>query len=1278
MAARPRAFISYARADGEAFATALRKRLQAEQPELTLWQDRNELEGGIGWWKQIADALEQVEILIMVMTPAVIESVIARKEWRYARQQGVRICPVIGSDPRQFEFSRLPSWMRKVHCYDLEREWDTFVGYLVTAPRQSRVPFMAPDQRGDFIDRPSEYQALLSLLMDRARVNPVAMTTALQGAGGFGKTTLAAAACHDDDVIAAYDDGILWVTLGERPAIQQELTKLYAALTGERPAFVDADDASIELAARLEDKNCLIVLDDVWDANDVRPFLRGGRQCSRLITTRRLQVITGTGASQVLVDEMTEDESVAMLVSRLSSTPASMAPFRQLAKRLGEWPLLLRLAASQLRERIERGDSLDGALAFVNRALDRRGAVAFDRASATVRDAAVSTTVGSSLALLGPEDRVRAIELSIFAEARNIPLSAAAALWDLDDFDTEELVQRLDDASLVEFDLKTGQLRMHDVLRSHLRAQLADETSVHRRLVTSRWSDPYALPDDFAWRWIGWHLVQAGRIDRLHELLLDFGWLTAKLRRSDVQTLIRDFGFAGSAQPYVTVTDALRLAAYNVDRDPDQLLVQMRGRLERGQSPALDRLLDSAVSAGMTPRIVFGYPSLTHPGGALTRIIKGHADPVETIEIAPDGRFALSGAADWKLKLWDIETWRMVRSFEGHAGTVHAAAFAYGGRHLVSGSQDRTLRVWDVETGRCRSVLRGHHEPVRGVAVALTREMAASVAEDGTVRLWDLAQGQSKRLFKGDFHQLRGIAFTPDDRHVIFGAGDGTLRMLSVDSGQETAVFEGHTAMVNAVAIAPDGCTALSASDDGTLRLWDVATRRSRMTLRGHQGSIGCVAFDARLVRAVSGGADKTLRLWNLQSGEQSDMFEGHAGTVRAVALLEGGMQAVSGSADRTLCCWRLDGSAATTAFQRQTGAVSMLGISQDGRAALSGSSRGALAMWKLGAAAGFRALDGHSHAVQAVRMTADGKHALTASRDHTLCLWNLEDGRAVHILLGHWDGVSDAVITPSGNRAASISADRTIRVWDLERGIPLRVLIGSETLRRLDYLRQRGLVSDTDATLVVDNTTLPVNRGARLAISSDGTRVVFADGSTIAVWHTDTGHVMAVTLDDFDTVELAIDADAHLAVVGSMLGTLCVVDLDAGQVVHTLDPRRGMARTSRLLDIVIDESGRQAVTASRDGTFHFWNLSSGTETASFDGGVASADAVAIAPDTRFAYSVAGDTLMPIDLRSQAQLQRVSLDHNITALAVSAEGTHLAVGDESGRVHFLSLEAAGA
>jgi hypothetical protein len=59
MPSLPRVFLSYARTDGEAFATAPRHRLKQAEPEITLWQDRAELEGGRGWWTQIEAALDQ-------------------------------------------------------------------------------------------------------------------------------------------------------------------------------------------------------------------------------------------------------------------------------------------------------------------------------------------------------------------------------------------------------------------------------------------------------------------------------------------------------------------------------------------------------------------------------------------------------------------------------------------------------------------------------------------------------------------------------------------------------------------------------------------------------------------------------------------------------------------------------------------------------------------------------------------------------------------------------------------------------------------------------------------------------------------------------------------------------------------------------------------------------------------------------------------------------------------------------------------------------------------
>ena len=109
----PRIFLSYARRDGEEYARNLRIKLQTKQPEINLWQDRAEMEGGVGWWKQIEEALDQVRFLVIVMTPAAMQSEMTRKEWRYARQRGVNVYPVKGCREEELDYASLPNWMRE-------------------------------------------------------------------------------------------------------------------------------------------------------------------------------------------------------------------------------------------------------------------------------------------------------------------------------------------------------------------------------------------------------------------------------------------------------------------------------------------------------------------------------------------------------------------------------------------------------------------------------------------------------------------------------------------------------------------------------------------------------------------------------------------------------------------------------------------------------------------------------------------------------------------------------------------------------------------------------------------------------------------------------------------------------------------------------------------------------------------------------------------------------------------------------------------------------------
>src|SRR6266568_3978328 len=259
----PRVFISYARSDGEQFAAQLRKRLLDEQ--IPLWQDRVGMEGGRDWWQQITEALDVVEFMMLVMTPAAMRSEMVRKEWRYARQQGVCVYPINGVP--DLDFTSMPHWMRSAHFYDLDHEWQKLVNDLNTRCQQPRVPFMVEDLPVDYVPRPREFNALVDKLLDQQREEPVAITAALRGAGGYGKTTMAKALCHDERIQQAFDDGILWVTLGENPGnLVGKVEDLIYILNQERPGFTGIDAAGARLAELLAERDILLVVDDVWEA----------------------------------------------------------------------------------------------------------------------------------------------------------------------------------------------------------------------------------------------------------------------------------------------------------------------------------------------------------------------------------------------------------------------------------------------------------------------------------------------------------------------------------------------------------------------------------------------------------------------------------------------------------------------------------------------------------------------------------------------------------------------------------------------------------------------------------------------------------------------------------------------------------------------------------------------------------------------------------------------------------------------------------------------------
>ncbi|MBG1258898.1 serine/threonine-protein kinase [Nostoc commune] len=313
---------------------------------------------------------------------------------------------------------------------------------------------------------------------------------------------------------------------------------------------------------------------------------------------------------------------------------------------------------------------------------------------------------------------------------------------------------------------------------------------------------------------------------------------------------------------------------------------------------------------------------LPNPPWRCLHTLTGHSgtlSSVNALAISPDSNTLASASDDKTIKLWDLNSQKVLASLSGHSQAVKSVTFSPDGQILATASDDKTIKLWRVETSKEICTLLGHSHAVKSVAFSPDGQILASGSWDKTIKLWDVNTSKEICTITGHKLQVNSVAFSPDGKLLASASYDRTIRLWQLKAfGRFEEKFEnrpcysllgtlsGHAWAVLTVAFSPDGKILATGSDDNTIKLWEVNTGQLICTLVGHSWSVVAVAFTADGEMLLSASCDKTVKLWKISTAEEIVTLSGHIDSVSAVAVSKVTQLIASGSRDKTIKLWQL------------------------------------------------------------------------------------------------------------------------------------------------------------------------------------------------------------------------------------------------------------------------------------------------------------------------------------------------------------------------------------